>query len=70
MTSRAGTEAAGDLALLMTGKALKAVKDGGKRLLPGRTAKRAADATDVVADVELVQETSEAARKLLEGFPK
>lgn len=68
--SKAGLDAAADLAMNVGGKVVKSVKDSGKKLLPGQTAKDAADATDKIADVELTEETREAIRKLLLEFPR
>ena len=66
----AGLDAAGDLLLNIAGKVVKGVKDASKSFVPGQTAKKAADTTDVVADVDLTQETRDAVDKLLEKFPK
>ncbi|MBI2069168.1 MAG: DUF799 family lipoprotein [Elusimicrobia bacterium] len=70
VTTRGGTDAAGDLVLNVAGKVVKSVKDGAKKLMPAQTGKKAMDATDALADVELTAETDEAIRKLLEKFPK
>jgi len=70
ITTKAGVDAAGDLVLNLAGKVVKGVKDASKSLVPGQAAKNAADATDVVADVDLTQETREAVQKLLEKFPR
>ena len=70
ITSRAGTDAVGDLAIHSAGKIFKSIKNGLKILLPGKTLKKGADATDQVADTDLTQETYEAISKLLKEFPK
>ncbi|MBI4401506.1 MAG: DUF799 family lipoprotein [Nitrospirae bacterium] len=70
ITSKAGLDAAADATINVVGKVTKSVKESAKQLLPGETAKQAADLTDVVADVDLTQETNEAIRKLLARFPK
>lgn len=70
ITTKAGLDAAADATLNTVGKVAKSVKESAKQLLPGDTAKQAADLTDVVADVDLTQETNEAIRKLLARFPK
>ena len=66
VTTSAGVQAAGDLALNMVGKVAKAVKNSAKQVMPGQTLKSAADATDQVADVDMGSETREAVRKLME----
>lgn len=70
IVSKAGVDAAGDLALNVAGKVVKSVKDSAANLMPGKQAKKAADATDVVADVDLNSETREAVLKLLEKLPR
>ena len=70
MTARAGADAAGDLVIHTTGKVMKSVKEGVKKILPGKHLKRTADLTDEIADVDLKAETTEAVRKLLKQFPK
>ena len=70
ITTKAGVDAAGDLVLDVAGKVVKSVKEGTKSFLPGTTAKQAADMTDVIADTDLTQETTEVARKLVERFPE
>jgi len=70
ITTKAGLDAAADATMNIAGKAVKSVKESVKQLLPGDTAKQATDLTDVVADVDLTQETNEAIRKLLPRFPK
>lgn len=68
VTSRAGTEAAGELAVQTAGKVVKSMKEGAKKLLPGKTLKKAADLTDPVADIDLQAEIRQAIRKLLNRF--
>lgn len=69
ITTKAGLDAAADATLNTAGKVAKSVKDSVKQFMPGETTKQAADLTDVIADVDLTQETSEAIRKLLARFP-
>ena len=54
----------------VTGKLVKGVKDSTRSFLPGERLKKTADLTDAVADVDLVSETREAVRKLLDGLEK
>jgi len=68
ITTRGGSDAAGDLVLYTGGKILKTIKEGVKKGLPGKTLKKVADMTDAVADVDLTQETNQAIRKLLRSF--
>ena len=70
ITSKAGTDAAGDLVIHTAGKIVKSVKEGTKKLLPGQTLKKTADLTDEVADVDLKTETREAIQKLVSKFLK
>lgn len=69
VTSRAGADAAGDLVVHTAGKVVKSVKEGVKKILPGEKLKKAADLTDVIADVDLTNETQDAIQKLLEKLP-
>lgn len=69
ITSRAGTDAAGDLVIHTAGKVVKSVKESAKKLLPGQALKKTADLTDEIADVDLKNETQEAIQKLIKQFP-
>ena len=70
ITTRAGLDAAGELILNLAGKVVKSVKDSVTSKVENETVKKTGDATDIVADVNLVTETREAIRKLLRRFPE
>ena len=70
ITTRAGLDAAGELILNLAGKVVKSVKDSATSNVENETVKKTGDATDIVADVNLVTETREAIRKLLRRFPE
>jgi hypothetical protein len=69
ITTRAGLDATADAVLNVTGKIAKTLKDSAKQLIPSEAVQNAADLTDIIADVELIQEMNEAIRKLLDQFP-
>ncbi|MBI4347758.1 MAG: DUF799 family lipoprotein [Elusimicrobia bacterium] len=70
VTGGAGPDAVGKAAINIAGKVVKSVKDSSKKLLPGSAARRAADFTDEISDVDLRDESREAARKLVDKFPQ
>ena len=70
ITTRAGLDAAGELILNLAGKVVKSIKDSATSKIENETVKKTGDATDIVADVNLVTETREAIRKLLRRFPE
>jgi len=65
-----GGAALGDLTYTAVGKVFKSVKDGIKKVVPGKPLKKVLDSTDKIADVELTRETRKVVKKLLKRFPK
>ena len=64
-----GACAAADLAVHTVGVVAQSIKNGAKAMLPGNSLKKAADATDQMADVDFSQETREAIHQLLQRLP-